>query len=289
MKRLTPLLFVLVSSITGCDENEPLPRIENFRMVRKFNYSTSTSAIPYGKVEFEYDSRGNVVKESMFDYPGLPTGYITYEYSGERLINKRMYYRQAGHITLATYIHYSYTHNRVTKEELFLSDGTSKYKTYYEFDGDNLVNTYKVDDDLGIHHQFKYEFDNLNRLILEETFMYNEELSGFTKHYYDNSNRLVKSEVYNHNRNITSSVEKIYNGASKLPAEELYFDQDGIQTQRRKLTYDNLGNLTEITVNGHLTICSRRFKGELLIEAITYNPYFGGSEWIVSRYEYQRK
>ncbi|MBA4055411.1 MAG: hypothetical protein C0490_11915 [Marivirga sp.] len=73
-----------------------------------------------------------------------------------------------------------------------------------------------IDDDLGIHHLFKYTFDPLNRLVLEESFMYNQELSSFTKYSYDDFNRFVKSEFYDHTKTMTSSTKKIYIGNGNL-------------------------------------------------------------------------
>ena len=290
MKRVSILLIVAILTITSCEVNDISPTIDNLRLTRILNYSSTTSSNPYGTVEFEYDNQGNLIKESMFDHPNTLTTYKVYEYDGKRMIKKRVYDGQVGNLTLGTYISYSYTNNKLTKQELFLSNGTLKYTTYYEFDGDRLINTYKVDDNLGIHHQSKYTFDNLNRLILEEIFMYNQELSEYTKYYYDNSNRIVKSEFYNGNGTITSYVEKIYDGSSKLPNEELYFDRNGTQTQKRQLLYDSWGNLTEIIVNSQGTTCRlfrRKYKGELLTEEIKYHPNFGCTEWTVTRYEYQ--
>ena len=283
-------LGVLVSF--GCDENEISPTNDSFQLARILNYSSSTSSEPYGFVKFEYASNGNLIKESMVDYPNTLTSYKLYEYSGNKVIKQSIYDGQVGNLSLGTYIIYSYTNDQLTKEELFLADGTLKYATIYELEGERIINTYKIDDLLGIHHQQKYTFDNLNRLILEEVFMYNSELSKYTKHFYDSINRLVKSEVYDSDGTITSSVEKIYHGLDNLPDEELYFDQSGTQTQKKQLAYDSWGNLIDCVVVGPGTSCplvKRRYNGELLTEEIKYHPYFGCTEWSVARYEYAKK
>lgn len=155
---------------------------------------------------------------------------------------------------------------------------------------DKLVDTYKVDDTLGVHHHYKYTFDNLRRLSLEEGFMYNLELSEFIKYFYDNSDRLVKSEFYNHEKTLTSYIDKIYIGTSKLPDEELHYDLNKTLTQTRQLTYDNWENLTEVNVIGQGINCrlfKKIYSRQLLTEEIRYNPYFGCTEWTVTRYEYE--
>ena len=292
MKKTTILLFVCILTVTSCEENEISPSTDNFKLTKILNYSSSTAAHPYGTVEFSYDNKGNLIKESMMDYPNTLTTYKVYEYSGNQMTKKKIYDGQVGNLSLGTYINYFYTGNKLTREELFLSNGTLKYTTFYEFEGDKLVNTYKVDDNLGVHHQYKYTFDNLNRLTLEEVFMYNQELEEFTKHLYDDLNRQIKSEFYNHVGTLTTYVERVYSGTTKLPIEEKYYDSNGTLTQTRQLTYDNWGNLTEINVIGQGITCrlfKRTYNGQLLTEEIKYHPYFGCSEWTVTRYEYKEK
>ena len=292
MRQVTNLLLTGILVAFGCEERNISPTIENFRLTKILNFSKSTSSQPNGAVEFSYDNNGYLIKESTINYPNTITTYKLYEYSGNQVTKKKIFDGQVGNLTLGTYIKYYYSGDKVTKEELFLSDGTLKYTTFYEFDGDKLINTYKVDDNLGKHHQYKYTFDNFNRLTLEEVFMYNQELSEFTKYFYDNSNRLVRTELYDHNRTLTSHQERIYSGTSKLANEELFFDPSGTLTQKRQLTYDNWENLTQINADYLGTTCSlfrRKYEGKLLIEEITFLPSFGCAEWTVTRYEYEKK
>lgn len=286
------MLLIGILTVLSCTENDISPTIDNFQLSRILNYSSSTSSQSYNTVEFNYDSNGNLTKESMLDYPNTLTTYKVYKYSGSKLAKKFIYSGQVGNLTLGTFINYYYTNDKVTKEELFIADGTLKYSTYFEFTEDRLINTYKIDDNLGIHHQYKYTFDNLNRLILEEVFMYNQELSESTKYFYDNSNRLLKNEYYNHTGTMISYMEKVYVGANNLPNEELYYDQSGALTQKRQLTYDRWKNLTEINIDYLGTTCrlfKRTYNGELLTEEIKYLLPFGCTEWAVTRYEYSKK
>lgn len=218
--------------------------------------------------------------------------YREYEYEGNRLTEKRIYSGQVGNLRLGSYTWYAYQNGQLSREESFSSDGTLKRTTHYEYDRDKLVNTYKVDDRFGIYGQYKYTYDNSERLMLEESFSYNQELDHFIKYSYDSMDRLIESETFNSKGNISSTVEKRYVDANTLPFEELYYDANGVLTQRRELLYDNYGNLIETIIvdqkGSSNTSCKSKFKGELLIEKITYLPNFGYEEWTVTRYEYKK-
>ena len=191
---------------------------------------------------------------------------------------------------MGTFINYYYTNDNITREELYLGDGTLKLTTYYEFDGENLVNTYKEDDNLGMHHQYEYSYDNKGRLILEEMFMYDQELDGFTKYFYDNTDRLIKSELYDRD-GLVSYVEKVYYGSDERPDQVLSYNSSGQLTHKSEIMYDGWGNAVGCKSDWPTScqIFNRRYKGQLLIEAITYHPYFGCTEWTVTRYEYEPK
>jgi hypothetical protein len=119
--------------------------------------------------------------------------------------------------------------------------------------------------------------------------MYDQALDSFTKYFYDNNDRLIKAERYDKDEVLTSYTEKVYYGIDHLPDEELSFDSYGQSIQRRELFYDTWGNLIGCTSDGHSCGPSKKYKGQLLIEEITYHPGFGGEEWAVTRYEYEPK
>lgn len=290
MKRGT-ILISMILALTCCEKIDIYPSLDNYRLIKILNYSSSTDSEPSRFVDFEYDGNGNLIKESMYDYPNTLYTFKEYDYENNLLKEKRIYGGQVGNLQLGTYRKYEYENNKLIKEDLFLADGTLKYTTHYEFIGNNLVNTYKVNDKLGIHHQYKYTYDNLDRLILEENYMYDQQLSQFTKYYYDDNNRLVKTEVFDRSETLIQTVEKKYVGTSASPSEELYYDSNGTLRQKRQLLYDNLENLTETRIidsQGTHTLFKKKYNGKLLIEHIQYAPTFGYSEWYVTRYEYSK-
>lgn len=295
MTRLFILFGVISLAFFGCDDNDPSPDItpttSDHRLIKILNYKTSTSPEPYNFMDMTYDSQGNLKKETLIDFPNTITTYTDYEYDGSKRVKKLNYDGQVGNLQLGTFIRYGYDNNKLTKEELFLGNGTLKFSTHYEYDGNRLVTTFKNGDGLGIHHQFKYFYDFRGRLIREEVYMYNQELENFTKYEYDDNNRVIAVELYDRNSILISSTERIYIDTDDLPDRELWFDSEGNLTTDRRMTYDQYGHELEVTLIEQGTphkLVSRKYEGELLMEEITYHPYFGFAEWTVTRFEYEK-
>lgn len=293
MKRVILMLSSALILVSSCDEHDPSPARSgsDHRLVKILNYSSSLSDTPYNTMEMTYDTRGNLTKESLFSYPHTLLTYTDYEYDGTKRVRKLNYDGQVGNLTLGSSIKYNYTGDHMTKEELFLGDGSLKFTAYYKYSGDKLIETYKDGDGLGIHHHYKYSYNLSGRLILEQVYMYDEELENSTKYYYEDD-RLIKSELYDRFDDLVSSIERKYKDADDLHDQELWFDANGNVVQNREITYDQLGNEIEITVDNQGTrnkLASRKYDGDLLIEEITYHPFFGYEEWTVTRYEYERQ
>jgi hypothetical protein len=291
MKAVIRLTLIVCFALTGCEKGDIYPLTDNYRLVKILNYGSTSDSEPNTFVDLEYDNNGNLIKESMYDYPNTLFTYKEYDYENNLLKKKRIYQGQVGNLYLGTYRVYEYENSKLIKEELFLSNGTSKYTKHYEFSGDNLVNTYKFNDKLGIHHQYKYEYNSDNLVILEETYMYNQLRGGFTKYYYDDKLRLTKTEIFNYDETIRQTEEHKYIGNSASPAELLIYDSQGELTQQRELLYDDFGNQTEMRIideQGSHSLFKKTYNGNLLIEHIRYAPNFGYSEWTVTRYEYSK-
>lgn len=288
MKRGT-ILISMILTLTCCEKGDINPLTDNYRLVKILNYGSTSDSEPYSFVDLEYDKNGNLIKESMYDYPNTLSIYKVYDYEDNLLKVKRIYDGQVGNLQLGTYREYEYENSKLIKEELFLSNGTSKYTKHYEFSGDNLVNNYKFNDKLGIHHQYKHKYNNDNLVILEETYMYDQQLSGFTKYYYDDKLRLTKTEIYHSDETIRQTQEQKYVGNSDLATEMLIYDSQGELSQQLELLYDDFGNHTEariVDTQGTHALFKKTYNGELLIEHIEYAPKFYYISGYVTRYEY---
>lgn len=288
----TLLLTISLACIFSCtrDETEELySPLGNYRLTKILNYTSSTDKEPSTFVNLEYNGDGNLKKESIFDYPNTLFTYREYDYENNLLIEKRIYEGQVGNLKLGTYSKYYYENGKLIKEELHLADGALKLTEHYEYIGNNLVNNYKVSDNLGVHHQYKYTYSDFNLVILEENYMYDQKLEGFRRYFYDDNNRLTRTEIFNFDGKIIQKEEQKYVGTNMLPSEVFYYDSEGNLTQQRQILYDNFGNLTETKIidsQGTHTLSKKKYSGKQLIEYISYAPTWGYSEWTVIRYEY---
>lgn len=296
MRQTLVLLILGMLTVLSCEEtNSPLhsggafPNLDEYRISKILSYPNSSAISPGGGIEYTYSENGDLIKETSIEYPSTVVTYKDYEYTDGKKSRIKIYDGQVGNLTLGTYIDYFYINDKLAKEELHLPDGTLKYSTVYQYEGDQLVNTYKDGDGLGIHHQHKYTFNHNSNLTLEQVYMYNQELSEFTKHIYDSRNRLIKTEVYDHNNELTSYKVIIYEGSNTLPSKELQYNHNGSLTQSSEFIYDTWGNLTETKVNGACTLFRRKYNGNLMTEQITYTTAWGCAEWTVNRYEYVKK
>ena len=248
------ILILIILGLSSCEktdfnavlENELIT--DNFRLVKILNYGSTSDSEPNTFVDIEYDSNGNLIKESLYDYPNTLFTYREFDYENNLLKEKRVYDGQVGNLQLGTYRIYEYENSKLTKEELFLSNGTSKYSRHYEYAGDNLVNTFKLNDELGVHHQYKYKYNEDNLVTLQERYMYDQQRDSYTKYNYDDKLRLIKTEIFNYDETIIQTQEHKYVGNSTLPTEELIYDSQGELSQQRELFYDEFGNQTEIIV-----------------------------------------
>lgn len=288
------LLTISLTSIFGCTKDESgdfFTHSENYRLIKVLNYSNSADSEPSTFMDLKYSEDGNLQRESLYEYPNTLFTFREFDYENNLLIEKRIFDGQVGNLRLGTFTKYEYADGNLVKEELYLADGTLKLTEYYEYEGKNLVNTYKFDEKLGIHHQYIYIYNDLNLLIREEKFMYDQKLDGFTEYFYDDNLRLNRTEIFNFDETRIQTIKHKYTGDSTLPSEEFYYDSDGELFQRKQLIYDNFDNLTETKVidnQGTHTLFRKKYNGKLLMEHIRYAPTWGYTEWTVTRYEYEK-
>jgi len=291
MKKLTAFLLILAGSFFSCEKEDNNP--ENFRLLKVFNYASSTSANPTDGVEYTYDETGNMVKESFYSY--RPTTalymYFEYEYSGNKKMNMKLFRESSGTFRLNWRIDYFYEGDHLFKEEHREADGFLSISTYYEYKDGNLIREYSDKAGYGISDEIKYTYDHLNRLILEENTTSDVDDYKYIKYIYDSLGRKIKLEYYNMNWELIRYVEKVYGGRSKLPVKDLHYNKDGTQTLQYQHFYDHLGNLTETIYNNECSLFKRKYNRGLLIEEIRYldpSKKRGCLEDVMLRYEYEK-
>lgn len=270
------------------DGDTTIHNTNNYRLTKILNFSKSDSEEPYNYVEFTYDSRGNLTRESLIDYPDLLATYKTYTYENGRVTRQQVYDGLVNALTLSTTITYTYQDNLLLKEQAVRSDGSLIHSTHYVYSGRRLTETYKMSESLGKHHDYRNFYDARGNMVRQEAYMYNNELEWTEKYEYDALNRRIKTERINHLNLLESVIKMEYSGNFTLPAREIYFDAAGNETQSRTYSMDIFGNQVQANIGANI-LNKRKYFGSLLREEIRYSPQFGFVEFGMTRYEYQKK
>jgi hypothetical protein len=263
----------------------PISVPDGYRLTKELIYSSSTSTEPNGSIEYLYDDAGKLIKKlyySLYDRAVLYM-YRTYEYSNNNLSMEKIFDGVEGNLTLGLYIKYYYSGKYHIKEETYVAiDNSLASSIDYGYENNNLIKS-------GV---MKYEYNDQNRLILEENTLV--DLTGlreikYTKHHYDDKDREIKIEYFNPEWTLLQSIERKYEGNNLNPSEEISYDKNGNQMQLFDHTLDEWGNITERIVNGVCVKFKRKYEGELLKEAIHYyGPEWQCSEAGMTRYEYEK-
>lgn len=294
-----PAVLIFAALLFGCDPDHNHQerfdvglQSDDYRLIRISRFG-SNSNNPGGGIEFEYDDDGNLVKESMMDGPNVLTSYKKYEYDGDRLVRKSVYEGEVGNLLPGTRTEYFYTGDKLTEQRLIRSDETLFYSEHFEYSNDKLVNWYKENEELGIHHQIRYTYNGSNQLVKEESYMYDQELEEFSTYFYDGSNRLLKTEKFDRNGALVTEIQSIYKGGNKNVIAEIEVHHSGRDHINRGFVYDRWGNLIEINsgVPG-ASMCrlfKRTYNGELLLEEATIFPGLDCAPNSTLRYVYEEK
>ena len=281
-------LLIVAGSFSSCEKEDMSP--EKFRLVKVLYYERSADTQPKDGVEYTYDSAGNMVKESFFDYKANTVyRYREFEYSGNKKIKMKVF-NEADNFEMSRYIDYIYDNDRLITEEINNGAGLFLCSMNYEYIGGNMVREYYFEPDYGISDEVIYSFDSQNRLILEEYETSKVTDNKYIKHIFDSNDRKGKLEYYNLNWELIKTVEMIYNGRSKLPVKDIHYDKNGVQTAEYQHYYDKRGNLTETRLVDGCSLFKRRIDGGLLIEEILYavgKP--GCPEDETARYIYEKQ
>jgi hypothetical protein len=261
---------------------------DRYRLTRILNFGKSDSEKPGSLVEFTYDSKGNLTKETLMDYPDRVFTYFLYAHENGRLIKKEVYDGSVGALARSTTYTYSYEGDLLVKEQATRSDNSLIYSTHYVYQGRRLMETYKWDESLGKHHHYKNFYDNRGNMVRQETYMYYDELASTEKYDYDALGRRIKTERFDHQNRLETVIDAEYTGNFMLPWKEVYRDSQGNIRQTRTYALDIFGNQTQINLESN-TFNKKKYYGKLLREEIRYSSVWGFQESGMTRYEYQKR
>jgi len=205
------------------------------------------------------------------------------------MVREEIYDGMVGNPTLSQYIIYSYTNDNLTKEEMFLENPKSLFRTTnYEYDEhNNLIRKY-ITPTYNKYDDIKYAYNDKNKLKLEEYASSDPNDYKYIKYIYDEKDRKIKTEYYDLNWSLILYLEETYEGNSPNPSESVQINSDNTERIKYNHYYDSWGNLTKTIINDNCAQYINKFKGELLIESISFDLVWGCTEAGMTKFEYDK-
>lgn len=181
-----------------------------------YKYDSNNRIVEYfssneGYSKYHYDA-GNKVKTEFYDLNMFLTGYNTFEYSGNTIIDKKKYSADG---RIDTSINYFYSHgfldSTITKSSNELK--TIYDKMYYKYDskGNNIerlrYSNYESDD-IELFQSYHYEYDDKSNLIRYEFRDKNGDLGlgTYFRYEYNGIGNLIKTKIYDSSDNQIDSI-----------------------------------------------------------------------------------
>lgn len=201
------------------------------------NYTLTIGKSVKNSADYEYDGANELVKE-------VTNGKtITYKYDSHKMYEKNV----DGNVTSIEYNYALLPKSYTTKRG---DEILNSYTYTYSTDGNRIG---EVDNINGINRE--YEYDTVGRLKSEaisgnmnRTMSYEYDYRGNReKEYVSGDENYIIQNVYDDNNKIIGSTK--YNNGSVIENEAYYYDNNGNQTEKRKLIYAaNDENTEELAV-----------------------------------------
>ena len=156
----------------------------------------SANDILFSYIEYEYDSQGNLTKESCHEM-GVFYAYNEYEYDTQGNRTKLSQYTYG---ELSSYSEFEYdTQGNLTKRNYYNKNGEFYAYNEYEYDTQGNLTKESVYRD-GVlsepRYQYKYEYDSQGNQTKEGHYRANGELFRYFENEYDSQGNRTKQNFY---------------------------------------------------------------------------------------------
>ena len=217
---------------------------ENGNLVKTINQSSDGSYWIY-----EYDSRGNESKSSLYDKDGIINKYILYSYEYDQkgnIIVELLNYSDGG--SLRHEYEYDSNGNR-TKDTSYDNDG--QLKSWYDYAYDSYGNRirsseYRVQNgqvEPGLTYTYEY---NSNAVRIKDAAYRSDGTLNYENEYSDNGT-ILRMRYYDDAGNISSSYEYEYNEKGQIERVLSCSNGEIIYSATYEYGYDMSGNIIAIT------------------------------------------
>lgn len=209
----------------------------------------------------DYDTKGNIVKETYFDSYGVKDWWISYDYDSKGYL---------------------------IKETGYNPDGTVFYWADYVNNSSGKVIKYTLYDEGVLDYYIEYQYDKKGRITWEIAYSNKGKVTNKNEYRYDSKGRLDTYVNYKDTSVYTSYEQYWYDENGDLTVKD-YFEIDGL-VYKYKMLYDTNHNMiSKKTYNKDIeVIASEEFSYDTnnnLIKLIHYQK--GGSVEYIEDYEYE--
>ncbi|MBE6783554.1 MAG: hypothetical protein E7536_06035 [Ruminococcaceae bacterium] len=193
--------------------------------------------------EYEYDENGNVKKSSDYENEY----FVEYEYdSNGNLVEERIYDCEYEYLNVYEYDSY----NNITKSTEYEYDGdVFTFEAEYEYNADDKpIRVMIYDEDANKSSMYEIEYNSNGEVIKETDYDFDDTVRSVTEYEYDEKGNMTK-EVTDYNETYEEYSETIkyeYDADSNLVKEVEYNYVDDI-VRVTEYEFDTNGNMTKKT------------------------------------------
>lgn len=211
-----------------------------------------------GRIESEYDNRGNCISVTTYDAEGNKTGSTHYTFnSNDELVRSES---RDGEGNCWAYNEYEYDGGKIKKTTSYYGNGKVNHSETYEWNGNKVkISRYNENDNL---YQYRMcETDSRLNIIKEDC--------------YDSGGTLFAYYVYTYDKNDNVLTEKGYNpdGTEASNDSFTYYENGTKKTETTIL--GSVKELSEYNENGSMVSFKKYIDNELA-ENCTYEYYAEG-------------
>ena len=202
-------------------------------LIKETYYNTDGSLSYY--LKYEYNENNSLIKLESYDSAGNLEMYYTYEYDESGNLAKRSFYIPAMEQyelgSLSSYTTYEYDQNgQLTKASEHNANGTLALVTEYGEDGNRMKTDYYVDN--SVSEYSTYEYDENGNEAKRSDYYADGSLKWYYVYEYDENGNQIKGSRYDQNNSMMDYWTNEY---------------DELGNQVRMNNYDKDGNLEYTT------------------------------------------
>jgi hypothetical protein len=229
-------------------------------LVSKLNNSEETNRTFHFKIDYQYDTSGNIIEINKFNVDGSIYNILTFKYDEKNKIIEECSYEPIGGLFGSTFRYIDEKGERIDllprKPDCFML-----YKKIFKYDEkNNLIEEIKINGIGKLKDQIKYEYDELNRL--KETSFFNLKTKRFSD--YDKKGQLTRERLETlEGKPVSKNLYKYDDNENKIKND--FYGSDGSLRYSNSYKFDVKKNV--VLGSGYSTI-TKNIPGNTIIDYV---------------------